>query len=700
MEGEKSMQRTRVNLGQCRMDVLSDGRRFVGIGTIWIGDTPVRSGRLPISVYTQTFTGLETDHLELVGIQRKRSEVRIRTRMHFRPLRVKLMRDHSFDPIHDLGDWHKPADAGSGDLDIVLRPAADAFNGVAFEGFSYHYEYGSRNVPIFYLLDQASWELGGRITGATAVSQSSCSAPVATFRKNTAWSTEGFLHFLVEPGGDANPVMTHNLPRWASHGSFDFQYKGNDTLIGVFERVELIRSVVVRDPGQAELKTFDKHIFDQTLTFATSPKKILLSTAPRTEVDQQNLWSWIFEETEDRARAEFGIREEPLIPHLYQNFWAGFTVDSYYKDLLPAAQAIGVRRLFLDNLKKSAMTDRTPFPGKFNWNMCCGHEYEIAPELGGNVRVKAFVAEAKKRGVQPMCWTNNDQALSSPLNNTERDDKGWFVRMEDTRLKWGGAYACVMSVLDMATKGARDYFIKSHIKIKRETGLDAFFFDSFYNLGFMPVNYAHCKPRTMWRGLLRVFRDLQRAGIHLEMESFGPWAQVQHGHPSSYDIPNIFACYRVGVGDDYTTVPTGHPLKNVTADDAAGVYYSLAHMAGCHMPLFFPDGRRIDQVWTAEHKRALADYHAAQPFMKRRYLQQDGQSVVWHAAQGKRATIFNFARRCVTLPGRVTDLSTGTALPAADFYTLEARHTYIVTGADVRVVETCRRRHRNAVPVP
>jgi hypothetical protein len=41
MEGEKSMQRTRVNLGQCRMHVLSDGRRFVGIGTIWIGDTPV-----------------------------------------------------------------------------------------------------------------------------------------------------------------------------------------------------------------------------------------------------------------------------------------------------------------------------------------------------------------------------------------------------------------------------------------------------------------------------------------------------------------------------------------------------------------------------------------------------------------------------------------------------------------------------------
>ena len=38
--------------------------------------------------------------------------------------------------------------------------------------------------------------------------------------------------------------MTHNLPRWASHQAFDFQFKGDRTLLGVFERVELIRSVL------------------------------------------------------------------------------------------------------------------------------------------------------------------------------------------------------------------------------------------------------------------------------------------------------------------------------------------------------------------------------------------------------------------------------------------------------------------------
>jgi len=677
------MKRTNVELKSCRFDVLSDGKRFVGLGKIWIGKTLVRSGRLPITVYTQTFGGLETDHLELLNIQQTAKEIRIRTRMFFRPMRVKIMRDHSYDPIHDLGDWDTDAIAGHGDLDIVLRPATDCFNGVGFEGFSYSYEYRGKDVPIYYLHDQASWELGGDILGATAVSQSACSAPAATFAKDTAWSTEGFLHFLVSPDQAQNPVMTHNLPRWASHGSFDFQFKGNDTLIGVFERVELIRSVQCRDAGKPELKTFDKHIFDQATEFATTPKNIMLSQARRTVTDQRNLWSWIYEDTDNRARAEYGIKEEPFIPHLYQNFWVNFTIDSYYKDLLPAAIALGVKRLFLDNIKKSDMTARLKYPDIPVGNMCCGHEYEIAPELGGVKRVKAFVEEAHKHDVHPMCWTNNDQAHFSPLNATERDDRGWYVRMEDTRLKWGGAYAGCMSVLDLANPEVQDYFVKSHVAIKKQTGMDAFFFDSFYNLGFMPVNYANCRPRTMWKGLLAVWRRLQQAGINLEMESFGPWGQVQHGHPSSYDIPNIFACYKVGVGNDYTTVPTGHPLKNVDANDAAGAYYTLAHMAGAHMPLHFPDGRRIDEVWGAEHRRALADYYLAQPAMNRRYLQEDGKSVLWHDYAGKRATLFNFAKRTVALPGKVKNLTTGQSLPIAATYELDANHTYAITGTDL-----------------
>lgn len=665
------MNRKLIRIGPCACEVLTAGDSFLGLGRIWIGKTLVRSGRLPLRPHTQSFAGLELAGLKLLRIRGGRIELEAQ----FRKMPVKVMRDHSFDPIHELGDWDKAAISGTGRLDLVLEPARDEFNGVKFAGFSYHWDYRSKEVPLFWLMDQASWELDGDISGATAVSQSSCSAPVAKFDKKNSWTTEGILFFLVEKGNE-NPVMTHNLPRWASHGAFDFQYKGNNTLIGVFDHVDLIRSVLVRDAGKPELKTFDKHIFDQALQVKTTAKRILINTEAKTEIAQQNVWTWIHEDVENRARAEFGLKQEPFIPTIGQNYWNNFTAESYFKDLIPAAAAIGCKRVFVDNLKKSAMTDRTPFPGKFNWNMCCGHEYEIAPELGGNAGVKSLVSRAAKLGVTVKSWTNNDQALSSPLNKAERaDGRNWFVLLEDARQKYGGSYAGCMSVLDMSSKEARDYFVKSHIKIKKQTGLNWYLFDSFYNLGFMPVSYRNMKPRTMWRGLLLAFKQLQDAGVHFTIESFGPFGCPQHGHPSSYNFSAIFACYRVGMGNDYSTVPTGAALKDVTPRSAAGVYFALAHMAYGGMPIF-EDGKRIDQIWTAEHKQALADYHVALPNLHRREIQEDGLGVLWRDKTGKRSTLFNFKARTMSLPGKVVDITTGKPLPHASQYAVETCHTY------------------------
>ncbi len=666
-----------LKIGTSTIAVLTDGETFRGLGRITIDGVAVRSGRLPLRPYTQSWSGHELAELRLLGVDEGREEARLRLAATFRPLPVKLMKDHSFDPIHETGDWDAPRESAHARLDLVLRPARDTFNGRAFAGFSYHYEYDGPAMPLFYLLDQASWELGGDICGATVISQSSCSAPVITFAADTAWTTEGTIYW--DPNMP-NPVMTHNLPRWASHGAFDFQCRGNDTLLGVFGRVELVRSLLRREPGKAELKTFDKHIFDQSPKFSTTSKSILLNRDAKTATDQHNLWTWVMDEVHGRARAEFGLREELPTPYLSVNYWHSFTFDSYYKDLLPAAISIGVRRLFIDNVKKSAMTERCPNPGKFTWNMCCGHEYEVAPLLGGPGKLKDFVTRCAAHGIAPFSWTNNDQALSSPVNEQERDGRNWFVKMEDTRLKYGGAYTNVFSILDFKNPEVRRHFVDAHKKIRAETGLGGYLFDSFYNLGFMPVNYTGGKPATMWRELLQVFKELQDADVHFHIESFGPFGMVQHGCPATYNLEQCWVCYRVNLGSGYTTIPTGGPLAETCPSEASRLHYTLAHMALPGLPLFV-NKQRIDEVWTAEHRRALADYYAALPAMARRYLQEDGRAVLWHDAAGKTATLWNFVARRVALPGRVRDLSTGAALPRAKTYRLAAGHTYQITGA-------------------
>ncbi len=672
------MTRATYSLGLCRFDVLTEGDAFVGLGEIAIGDTVVRSGRLPIKVRTQTFSGLRLSGQRLLGVQQSAEEIRVQVALTFTPMEVKMLRDHSFDPIHDMQDWDVEHVGGSGQLDIVLRPAADTFNGVSFSGFSYAYDYQSADTAIFYLLDLASWELDGDIAGATVVSQSSCSAPVVTFAADTAWTTEGVMHW-ADPAVEPNMIMTHNLPRWASHQAFDFQYKGDHTLIGVYHHLELIRTLLSREAGKAELKTADKHIFDVAKAYQTSPKAILLNSAPKSAVDQQNLWTWIFDAVAERARGEFGLREVPVRPHMSVNFWTGFTIDSYRRDLLPAAAALGVQEIFIDNVNRSAMTEGCPHPENM-FNMCCGHEYEPAPTLGGEKALQRFVEDCGTAGITTFSWTNNDQAISSPLNHWYKEEyAGWYVKMEDTRTKYGGAYMAVFHIWSFNSEGARRNWIDSLKKIRATTGLSGYLFDSFYNLGFMPVDYRDGKPRTQWRKLLESFKELQDAGVNFYIESFGPFGRVMHGCPTSYNLDVAFACYKILLGSGYTTIPGPQELVDTAAKHAQELYCQLAHMIAADIPTFVND-KRVDEVWGEEHKRALRDYHANRASMQRRYLQEDGLSVLWHDAAGTRATLWNFADRNAALPGLVTDLSTGTALPTAEHYALQACHTYAITG--------------------
>jgi hypothetical protein len=628
---------------------------------------------------TATFTGHELAALRLREVKVSPARVIVRLLVRFRPLHTKLMWDHSTDPIHETGDWSPEPVSGEGELRMIFVPATDRIGGVAFSGFAFHYEYRSAGTPLFYLYDMSSWELDGDIRGATAISQSSCSDPVVTFRPGTAWTTEGIIPWY-DANSRANRIMTHNLPRWASHQAFDYQFKGDKTLIGLWERVDLIRSVVRRDAGRPELKVFDKYVFDETLKHATPAKRILLNTEPRSRVGQQNLWTWTIQEVHNRARAEFGLREEPLLQRLNVNYWHSFTIDTYYKDLLPAAEAIGVQALFIDNLCRSNMTARMPFG-----NMCCSHDFEIATELGGPAKLKKFVNRCRTLGVTPYSWTNPNQSCASPLFRgygkwAGINTRSWFVRLPDTRSPYCGAYIPEGSDFDLSVEAARSYWTGCLKRIKRQTGLSAYLWDSFYNSAFMPVSYADGVPHTVWRGVLAALKDLQDAGLHFMIESFGPWGEVQHGCLKSYNLDNLFACYKILLGTGYTTIPSGHAEARPAPYPVPDYYRILAHMSKPDLPLFFGN-QRIDAVFGAGHRRALADYNANRRRMSRRFLQEDGRSVLWHDDAGRRATLWNFTTRRLALPGWVTDLTTGEKLSkTAGVCPLEAGHTYAIAG--------------------
>lgn len=677
------MHSTYYSLGKNRFELLTDGEIFLGIGKVWINDSQVRSGRLPLRPYSESFIGAELQQLNLVAVNEAADELRIIIEATFKESETKQLRDHSLDPIHETGDWDTPAIAGHGIFTLIIRPAHDSFAGVEFDGFSYHYQYDSDDLPLYYIIDKASWEINGNITGSTVYNQSACSDPVVTFADETAWATEGVLFFLVEQG-NCNPVMTHNLPRWADHQWFDFQFNGDITLIGVYQQVNLIRSLLKRDAGRAELKHFDKHIFDETLHIATTPKAILINTTPKKIVDQQNIWSWIFEDTSQRARAEYGLHEVLPIPFIGHHYWTNCSIDSSYKDILPAAINIGAKLIFAENFKKSDASEPNPL---ISGNMCCSHEYEISEYKGGTKKFKEYIDRCHRHGIKNHLWTNTYVSFNAQINKEQRaEPNGWYMAMEDTRTKYAGAYTVVSSNLDLREPAVFEYYRDAHKKIVDETGLDGYFIDSHYNLFFMPVNYKTGHPRTSWKESLYMMSALQDAGVEWSIESFGPFGMNIHGHVDSYDISKVFICYNIGLGNNYATVPVPGIETDKNVNHAPEyIFYQLAHKCPCQLPLFI-DGKRIDEVYGEEHRRILREYHDFLPDMNRRFLQQDGLAVIWHNSGNTQAIIWNFTDRRVELSGTVIDLSSGEILPKNDSYRLEKTHMYSV--ADVACLPT------------
>ncbi len=130
-------------------------------------------------------------------------------------------------------------------------------------------------------------------------------------------------------------------------------------------------------------------------------------------------------------------------------------------------------------------------------------------------------------------------------------------------------------------------------------------------------------------------------------------------------------------------IPGAETTKNISHEPGF-LFYTLAHQAQAILPVFIEE-KRIDEIYGAEHRRILKAYDELLPQMRTRYLQEEGQSVLWHDDARRRATLWNFSDRSVQLSGMVRDLTSAAGLPKADRYTLKARHIYEIERGELPV---------------
>ncbi len=624
----------------CTFEPLLRADSFLGLGRIAIDGVAVRLGRLPLIAYSQSLRGMETSDCTLRSIDQGPERLSIHLSVGFRPVAQQQAVDWNLDHVLDTSDWDTQACTGGGELTLHIMPASETFNDVVFRGFSYHWEYAG-SVPLYWLLDRASWEIGGDVRGSTVYSQSLFTNPIATFDDDTPWSTE-----LKQPENDkGNRDVLQFWPRWVSLQPFDFQFNDSAVLVGIFDRLGLIRSVLKRDVGGRELKTLDRHIFDATTQIRTVPKSILLAVGKQSVAGRRNLWTSILDTTRRRALAEVGMKPIPLATCLHQDFWKPHTFDDYRQDLLSAAIATGVESIRLGNINRSNASQGLP------GNQCESHEYVVADSLGGAASLKALVQDASRHGIDVYSWTSTAQSPNSPIYQQHRGDPEWFVRMEDGRQTFGGTHSTDFQFLNLASSKPRNYWVDSLKKIKDEAGINGYFWDMAANVSYIPINYLNMHPRTMWRQALDAVKALQDAGIALD-GLCGPFVRPGPGHHGGYQSWDaLFMSFRLLFE---------LPASNKAFWTPSELFRILAHGSVPVLQLFYDD-KRIDTLITDEHRTVIHEFRTLARRLTHRVLRDDGAAVEWPQDDGG-LVVCNLVDRSIGFDGTIRVFGTRTEM--------------------------------------
>jgi hypothetical protein len=328
-------------------------------------------------------------------------------------------------------------------------------------------------------------------------------------------------------------------------------------------------------------------------------------------------------------------------------------------------------------------------------NMCCPHEYEVGKVLGGVPAYKRLARDAGKQGVELISWIGSHQSILSPYLNAHGVE---IVKQMDGRHWYGSGYDCIYGMDLSSPFGAmfRDAAIRAH----RETGVRGFLYDSFYNFGWMPVNFhtpdpkdaasvhkGQLKAHTQWRALARIMAAWQKAGLHMLIESLGPWGQPQHGVQGRYDLAGCEAlAYQCAVSIGYSVIPAPATAKARDAARGPEFYYRLlANKAPSTLGLWVKgaDGKpaRLDQAAHPILRQANLEYRQVLPLMHTRTLLPGDLGVFWEPLKGSRRAFFAFGKGELPLPAGTpcADLTAGTKERCGrSGLAVQPYHTYVL----------------------
>ena len=472
------------------IDLLEEDGEFLGLGAISCGGISLRNPSRPMFVYIRNPWGVQLCNFRIAHHEERAGETRLIFRMDALeggPMDWQL---HECRPVRNVNDWSTgPIPATDVELTLELRPVSRRIGDHEFQGFSYQYSYRSSEIPIYMLLDRGTWELEGTARASELWLRQSCAPPI--YRPNSPdehYSTEWFLP------GCTNSNIFQFLPLQTQLQGFTMTAGDAGMLLTWPPKVRHLRTLIEKPRGSDVFVHMHEHCGDLSNALESAPMEVLFSPGATDRVERANVHGDMLELVYDTLHADIGLRREYVPTYGQIEEWEEADLELYRGEGLPALAAAGVKHVELANQFQNNMN---------TWglsNMCCNVDFKVAETVGED-KLRAFCADAARRGIRVGMWGNTAIAINTlqfarrqgrpkridhlPFEGSIMETLGKAKRpfvINSYGAIEADHYTTSFCVLNLRDPVVRDYWLTAWGRLNSEIGITGIFLDSSFNM--------------------------------------------------------------------------------------------------------------------------------------------------------------------------------------------------------------------------
>ena len=661
----------KIQLGKFSLQLLVEKERFLGIGEVRYGKMLLRSPQLPWTFYTESDQGVRFEDFQFVKVEKTRGGGKT---IVFTSQGRWLPRIQDADKMGDARVKTRRVAMPVATFRWSFRPITERVWENKWDGLAMQLEVASPGVPLHWMIEDATWEIGGAAAGATLIQQDVSTIDLEqTVKRNSAVST---IEKFFKPGWGGSYPMDM-LPRAAGAAICDFQVKGDLALCLFAERPGLTRTRMEKFADENILHYTDRPFFMLTEKARLPERKLLVYRHPQKlrRHEWRNLWLDCFTEVRKRIHKVYGFKLEVPEPSVCAMLWdadlkaLGKTWTDPLRAVVPEYAKLGYKQLFTHGVWESIASDEDP-KVQGEGNICCPYAFRFAERFGGAAKMRQLNTAVKAAGMRTFQWFGFQLSKYSPVWKKHPD---WLLR-EANGDPWDGNYQT--NWCGRMRGGYGKEFFRQIKQVKADTGIASIFWDSYQNLGVTCVDWKGPEKAPQAEEIWKMQAKLQKMGYKQRCEVvtiFGVTAVGMYGFENdkfrrrlwSDTVRNDEAFALLDCSPAFFT--NGEVLQNDRLSPA--MYFWLAghrSVTGANArPWGAPhDPDHAGPHWpggklSKEYARVNHLYNAVLPHMQRLRVVAGGTHSLWLNKRNEPSVIWAFRDATVKYAGPVLDVETG-----------------------------------------